>query len=69
MGGQKRAGFRSRGFRRVPPHEHKWRGRHCLRRALQAWHLLRGAQSAILAGAILVQMNENERQAQHQKDG
>lgn len=65
---QKSAGFESRGFRRVPPLEHQRRNRHCLRRTLQAWHLLSGAQSAILAWAFLMPVNEDKRQAQHQEN-
>lgn len=69
MCGAKSARFKNRRFRGVPPLESQYRGSHSLRRTLQGWHLLRGAQSAVLARTILMPVNEDERQAQHQKDG
>lgn len=67
---QERAGFRGRRFGGMPPLVNHCGGNHTLRRALQARHVLGVAQSAILARAvILVSVNQNKGQAQHQEEG
>ena len=61
MCGHERAGLRGRGFGGVPPFEDDCSTGHTLRCALQAWHVLRGAQTAVLARAVLMPVNQDKR--------